>query len=57
MQEITIKLWRKETADWTVEINGLRHEHVSEEIMEDLSTCALILAQGLLTEAASRRPM
>ena len=47
MQEIKIKLWRNdETQDWSIEINGLRHEHVSSEILEDLVECALIVAEN-----------
>ena len=49
MQEIKIKLWRNDQAqDWSIEINGLLHEHVSSEIMEDLVECALIVAETSL---------
>jgi hypothetical protein len=57
MQKLNVTLWMNEAEDWSVEINGLRHEHVSSEILEDLVECALISAQALLTEAATRRPM
>ena len=57
MQEINIKLWLDEARDWSIEINGLRHDHISSEILEDLVECALIVAQKSLTEAATRQPM
>jgi hypothetical protein len=56
MQEINIKMWRNDEAqDWSIEINGLRHEHVTSEIMEDLVECALIVAEKTLTEASTRQ--
>ena len=56
MQEINIKMWRNDEAqDWSIEINGLRHEHVTSEIMEDLVECALIVAERTLTEASTRQ--
>ena len=52
MKQINIDLWRNdESQDWSIEINGLRHEHVTSEIMEDLVECALIVAETTLTEA------
>jgi hypothetical protein len=56
MQEINIKLWLNDAQAWSIEINGLRHERVCSEIMEDLVEVAMILAQRSLTEAATRRP-
>ena len=51
-----IKLWRNDQAqDWSIEIHGLLHEHVSSEIMEDLVECALIVAEKSWTEASTRR--
>jgi hypothetical protein len=48
------KLWRNdEPQDWYVEINGLRHEHVSTEILEDLVAAALIVAETWLTETTT----
>ena len=53
MKQITIDLWRSdEELDWSAEINGLRHEHITSEIMEDLVECALIVAERTLTEAS-----
>lgn len=57
MQRLNVTLWMNETEDWSVEINGLRYEHVSSEIVEDLVECALIVAQSSLAEAATRRPV
>lgn len=57
MQEIRIKLWRNdETEDWSIEINGLRHERISTETLECLVECALIVAEKSLIEAAERMP-
>ena len=56
MQEINIKLWLDDAQAWSIEINGLRHERVCSEIMEDLVEVAMILAQRSLTKAATRRP-
>jgi hypothetical protein len=57
MQKLNVMLWMNQVEDWSVEINGLRHDHVSSEILEDLVECALIVAQKVLTEAATRRPV
>ena len=56
MQEINIRIWLNETQDWSIEINGLRHEHVSTHVMEDLVEAAMIVAENSLSEAATRRP-
>jgi hypothetical protein len=56
-QEIKICLWHNdESLDWSVEINGQHHEHVSSEILEALVECALILAQISLTRAFAHQP-
>jgi hypothetical protein len=31
--------------DWPVEINGLHHEHISSEILEDLGEPALVVGE------------
>ena len=56
MQEINIRIWLNEAQDWSIEINGLRHEHVSTHVMEDLVEAAMIVAENSLSEAATRRP-
>jgi hypothetical protein len=57
MQEITLKLWRNDDEqDWSLEINGLRYEHVSAETLEDLAEAALSVAENSLMEAATRQP-
>jgi hypothetical protein len=54
MQEIKIDLWHNDEAlDWSIEINGLRHEHVTSEIMETLVECAFIVAENSLTRAVT----
>lgn len=56
MQAINIKMWRNdEEQDWSIEINGLLHEHITSEIMGDLVECALIVAEKTLTEASTRQ--
>ena len=55
MQEIKIRFWRNaEAQDWSVEINGVRHEHVSSEILEDLVETALIVGEEQLMELTTR---
>ncbi len=57
MQEIILKLWcNNDATDWSVEINGLRHDHISAEIMEDLVEVAVIVAEESLANAATRQP-
>jgi hypothetical protein len=56
-QEIEIRMWHNdESLDWSVEINGQRHEHITSEIMEALVECALIVAQMSLTQVVAARP-
>jgi hypothetical protein len=52
MQEIGIRLWRNAGAeDWSIEINGLRHEHVCAQEMEELVEAAVVAAErSLLAE-------
>ena len=45
-----------ESLDWSIEINGQRHEHVTSDVMEALVECALIVAQTSLTRALTTRP-
>jgi hypothetical protein len=50
MLQIKIDLWHNDEAlDWSIEINGLRHEHVTSEVIETLVECALIVAERSLT--------
>ena len=54
MQRINIDLWHNdEDLDWSIEIDGLRHEHVSCEVLETLVECALIVAEKSLTRVAT----
>jgi hypothetical protein len=54
MQRINIDLWHNDEAlDWSIEIDGLRHEHVSSEILETLVECALIVAEKSLTRVVT----
>jgi len=54
MQQIKINLWHNDEAlDWSIEINGLRNEHITSEIMETLVECALIIAEKSLTRTVT----
>jgi hypothetical protein len=54
MQQIKIDLWHNdEMLDWSIEINGLRHEHVTSEIIETLVECAVIVAEKSLTRGVA----
>jgi hypothetical protein len=56
IREIKIRFWRNaEAQDWSVEINGLRHEHVPFDILEGLVEAALIVGEDQLMELATRR--
>jgi hypothetical protein len=49
MKELHLQIWRNgEAGDWSVAINGLRYEHISSQIMEDLVECAVIVAENSL---------
>jgi hypothetical protein len=53
MQKLTITLWMNNPGDWSAEINGCRHEHISSKILEGLAECMLLSAQESLIEGAS----
>jgi hypothetical protein len=53
MREIHIKLQRNdELKDWSMEINGRLHEHVSDEGLTDLEEGALIVAAKSLIQSS-----
>jgi hypothetical protein len=55
MRQIKIDLWHNDEAlDWSIEINGLRNEHVTSETLEALVECALIVAEGSLISNVTR---
>jgi hypothetical protein len=58
MHEIGIRLWSNDGAeDWSIEINGLRHEHVCAQEMEELVEAAMVVAEkSLLLEQNSGAP-
>ena len=56
MQEIKIKIWLNSADDWSIEINGLRHNHVSSQIMEAFVETSMIMTEKSLIDAAARRP-
>jgi hypothetical protein len=54
MWQIRINLWHNdERLDWSIEINGQRHEHVTSEIVEALVESHLIIAETSLTRAVT----
>jgi hypothetical protein len=49
MKELHLQISRNEEAeDWSVVINGLRYEHISSQILEDLVECSVIVAENSL---------
>jgi hypothetical protein len=53
MQQIKINLWHNDQSmDWSIEIDGLRNEHVTSEVIETLVECALIVAEKSLATRA-----
>jgi hypothetical protein len=54
---IDIQMWINiESLDWSVEINGYRHEHITIEVMEALIECAVIQTVGSVIRTFSARP-
>lgn len=54
---IQISLWiNDESLNWSLEINGHRHEHVTSDDMESLIEFAVVAAELSLTKAFARRP-
>jgi hypothetical protein len=56
MQKIHVILWTNGPGDWSVEINHLRHEHISTVTLEELVERALIAAQTPFIETAKTSP-
>ena len=51
MQEINIKLWRHaEEQDWSAEVHGRRHEHISSKTVDELVEYVLVATQQALLE-------
>ena len=58
MHDINVKLWRNHREqDWSAEINGIRYESVSIDVIEGLVQHALYFGDGSGTETASPRPI
>jgi hypothetical protein len=51
-----IMTYNRQSLDWSVEINGLRHEGITKEVMEALVECAVIVGEALLMRALCQRP-
>jgi hypothetical protein len=57
MHEIVIKLWRNQPEkDWTLEINGDRHEGVTIERVQELVYCAVLDAEDALISISKNPP-
>jgi hypothetical protein len=55
MQEIKIKLWRHdEEDDWSAEVYGRLHKHISTETVDELVEYVLVAAQQALLEPDAR---
>jgi hypothetical protein len=51
MQEIHIILWRHEEEDnWSVQINGKFHKHISAKTIDELTEYAVVVAEQALLE-------
>jgi hypothetical protein len=51
MQEIKIKLWRHtEGKDWSAEVYGKLHKHISTKTVDELVEYVLVAAQQALLE-------
>jgi hypothetical protein len=51
MQEIKIKLWRhNDKNDWSAEVYGRLHKHISTETVDELVEYVLVAAQQALLE-------
>jgi 3-oxoacyl-(acyl-carrier-protein) synthase len=51
MQEINIKLWRHmEEQDWSAEVHGRLHEHISTKTVDELAEYVVVAAQQALLE-------
>ncbi len=52
MQEINIKLWRhSEEQDWSAEVYGTLHKHISTRTVDDMVEYVLVAAQQALLES------
>jgi hypothetical protein len=55
MRQIEIDLSHNDEAlDWSIEINGLRNEHVTSETIEALVECELIVGREVIGKRSNR---
>jgi hypothetical protein len=46
MKELNLQIWRnEEPGDWSIAINGVRHEHITSQTLEDLVEHAVIVTE------------
>jgi hypothetical protein len=49
MKELNLQIWRnEEPGDWSIAINGVHHEHVTTQTLEDLVEHAVIVTEKSL---------
>jgi hypothetical protein len=57
VHQIVLKLWRNEQEkDWTLEINGVRHEAITIEWVQELAYRALLDAEDALLDITKKPP-
>ena len=58
IEEIQLTLWyHEEKEEWTLEVNGALHNHVSSKVIDDWVEYAVVAAQQALIESAYRQNM
>jgi 3-oxoacyl-(acyl-carrier-protein) synthase len=56
MKEINIKLWRhSDEQDWSAEVHGTLHQHISTKTVDELVEYVLVAAQQALLEPEAKR--
>jgi hypothetical protein len=50
MQEIKIKLWRHKERDWSAEVHGRMHKHISTKTVDEMAEYVVVAAQQALLE-------
>ena len=45
VREIKLKLWRHDADDWSIEVHGRLHSHISSVMVDELVEYALVAAQ------------
>jgi hypothetical protein len=56
MQKIRMTLWRHDKDDWSIEVHGKLHRHVSLVVVDELAEYALVAAQDALEQCGPAAP-